>query len=405
MNARAPEWRVRLLLAAVSSAVTLFGAEALARILLRSPPSERAPGTPISELSPTLGWRTRPTGSQRIKRGEFAVTISINGQGLRGPEIAYRAAPGVRRLAIMGDSFAHGYYADEPSTLRGRLGVALQGCAVEALNAGSPGYSTDQEWLYFAEEISKYQPSEIVLLFYYNDLFFNLEPMGTGDRAKPVFEERGGVLVARPPAAKGVGPRRLQGEGGPEPVAQVRSAPTFHHSALWAFAAERLQRRRPDWQRRLSRAGLMPDLSVSPPAEFVPFGPKGDAERGRVEAMWKQTEELLRLFREDVRRSDAGFSVFYVPARFEVNDAAWQFVQRRYEADRPWQRDVVRQRLASVLTRLDIPMVEAGGEFARAERSARPAYFALDGHWNDRGNEIAFDALLPAMRRAFSCAS
>ena len=32
----------------------------------------------------------------------------------------------------------------------------------------------------------------------------------------------------------------------------------------------------------------------------------------------------------------AGFSVFYVPARFEVNDEAWTFVQRRYETERPW---------------------------------------------------------------------
>lgn len=397
------EWRTRLLLAGVSSLVVLLLAEVAARFLLRAAPTERAAGTPISELSPSLGWRTRPNGSQRISRGEFDVTISINSRGLRGPEIAYQAAPGVRRLVIMGDSFAHGYYADEPLTLRGRMAAALDGCAVEVLNAGSPGYSTDQELLYFREEIQKYHPAEVALLFYYNDLFFNIEARGTGNRAKPVFEEEDGILIARPPAER-LSPPRPPADVDPTPAAGPRTAPTFHGSALWGFAAERLQRSRPDVQRSLSQFGLMPALSERPPAEFLPFGPMDDAERARVGLMWKRTGELIRLFRDDARRSGAGFVVFYVPSRFEVNDEAWLFVRRRYEADRPWQRDGVRARLTSVLANLDIPLIEAGREFAAAERTARRAYLAIDGHWNERGNEIAFEALLPAMRRPLGCA-
>ena len=200
MRAGAPEWRARLLLIGASLLTGLLAAEGAARLRLRW----RAPvvgglGTPISELSPVLGWKTRPTGSQRIKREDFDVTITINTLGLRGPEIPYEASPGTRRLAIMGDSFAHGYYADEPLTLRGRLATALAGCSVDVLNGGSPGYSTDQEWLYFTSEIKKYRPSEVVVLFYYNDLGFNIEAVGTGDRAKPVFVEQDGALVLRPP--------------------------------------------------------------------------------------------------------------------------------------------------------------------------------------------------------------
>jgi hypothetical protein len=400
MRGRAGDWRARLLLAALSTGITLALAEGAARVVLRPPRAAPPDGTPISRLSPTLGWATRPNGSQRIRREDFEVTVSINSRGLRGPEIPYEAAPGVRRLAIMGDSFAHGYYAEEPETLRGRLAAALRACQVEVLNAGSPGYSTDQEWLYFEEEIEKYQSLEVVLLFYYNDLQFNLESVGTADRDKPLLRRQEGSLKLVPP--------RIRKPEAPAPAPENvlrRSAPLFHHSALWAFLATRLQSSRPDWSRALARRGLAPELSDRPPAEYLPFGPLDSGERSRVEEMWRTTEEILRRFRDDVRERGSGFSVFYVPARFEVNDEAWAFVRRRYEAERPWERGAVGQRLASVLKSLDIPLIEASNSFRAAERSARKAYLAIDGHWNGRGNEIAFESLLPMMRRAFSCGS
>jgi len=140
-----------------------------------------------------------------------------------------------------------------------------------------------------------------------------------------------------------------------------------------------------------------------PPAEFLPFGPINAGERARVENMWTRTKAILRGFRDDVRSGGAGFSVFYVPARFEVNDQAWDFVRRRYEPNRPWTRDAVRSQLEKVLGSLDIPLLETTDGFKDAEKNGPPAYLAVDGHWNARGNRIAFEGLLPTMRRAFAC--
>jgi hypothetical protein len=399
MKGRAVEWRSRLLLASFSFALTLAGGELAARVLLRPTPPSPPEGTPISELSPTLGWRTRANGAQRLKREDFEVTISINRLGLRGPEIPYEPEPGARRLAIMGDSFAHGYYAEEPQTLRGRLAEALRPCRVDVLNAGGPGYSTDQEWIYFVEEIRKYHPSEVLLLFYYNDLQFNLDRLGTANRSKPVFVEKEGALQLVPPVIADR-PARVREER----TGERRRAPTFHGSALWSFATSRLQRSRPDWARSLSAWGLAPSLSNEPPAEYLPFAPSSDGERARIEEMWKRTTALIQHFRDDVRREGGSFTVFYVPARFEVNDEAWMFVQRRY-GDRLWSRGAVKTRLQTVLASIDIPMIEADADFVAAEKSGPPAYLPIDGHWNARGNEIAFASVLPAMRRDFSCGS
>jgi hypothetical protein len=399
MSPRAGEWRARLLLTLISTALVLLMAEVAARILLRPTPVP-VEGTPISELSPTLGWHTIALGSQRVRRTDFDVRISLNSLGLRGPELPYEAAPGRKRLAIMGDSFAHGYYTQEPETLRGRLAKALGSCGVDVLNAGSPGYSTDQEWLYFSSEIRKYRPAEVVLLFYYNDLLANIEPVGTGNRAKPMFIEKNGELVLVPPQVREPEPVAAPADAGGPGV-----APVFHGSALWAFVANRLQRARPDWSNSLAELSLAPELPRVPGAEFLPFGPKDGAERSRVAEMWRRTGLLLGRFRDEVRQSGGGFTVLYVPARFEVNDAAWLYLLRRYEPQRPWRRDAVARRLAELLATSDIPLVEATGSLAAAEKSREPAYLPVDGHWNARGNEIAFASLLPTMRRAFACVS
>jgi hypothetical protein len=399
MRPRAGEWRARILLALISTAVCLALAEVAARMLLRPAPVP-VEGTPISELSPTLGWRTRALGSQRIRRPDFDVSIALNSLGLRGPELPYEAAPGRKRMAIMGDSFAHGYYAQEPLTIRGRLAQALDSCGVDVLNAGSPGYSTDQEWLYFSSEIRKYRPTEVILLFYYNDLLANIEPVGTGNRSKPSFVEKDGELVLVPPQAQ-----EPESIGTPAEAGGPQGAPVFKGSALWSFAATRLQRARPDWSRFLAEFGLAPELSRVPSAEFLPFGPLDGAERTRVAEMWKRTGLILGRFRDEVRESGGGFTVLYVPARFEVNDAAWTYLQRRYDPQRPWRRNAVTRRLAELLSASDIPLLEATEAFAAAEKSRDPAYLPIDGHWNARGNEIAFASVLPTMRRAFGCVS
>ena len=144
------------------------------------------------------------------------------------------------------------------------------------------------------EEIRKYRPSEVVLLFYYNDLQFNIERMGTANREKPVFIEKDGRLAARP-SPPVVPRRRERGERSAEAANARRATPTFHDSALWAFAAARLQRSRPDWSRSLSAYGLAPELSLRA-AGGVPAlrSRRGDASGQRVEEMWKRTAAILR---------------------------------------------------------------------------------------------------------------
>ncbi len=316
------------------------------------PRAGASPGTPISELSPTLGWRARAGGSQRIRREDFEVTVSINGVGSAG------AGDPLRARARSSPGRHHGGLV-RPRLLRGGA-ETLQGTArarpcnpagVDVINAGSPGYSTDQEWLYFDEEISRYRPSEVLLLFYYNDLHFNLERVGTANRSKPVFEQKDGALELVPPV---IDPATPDKRGARRPARRGGAS-------VPGVGAVGLRGRPPAAQP--SRLVEVP-LAVWPGAPTLDRASRGvPSLRAEGEARgangWRRCGSERRRscgrFRDDVRQRGARLSVFYVPARFEANDEAWTFVRRRYDDDRPWARDAVRLRLTGVLALWPFP--------------------------------------------------
>ena len=195
---------VNLSVALVSIAVCALLVEGAARFyagrLARPDPAAAAVARPISRFHPTLGWDKPPGGEARIRRAEFDILIQINSRGLRGPEYDYAKPAGRKRVLILGDSFAEGYYVDEAQTARAVLEERLNAGPCpgwEVVNGGTIAYSTDQEYLFFREEGHRYQPDLVVLLFYHNDLLYNASPRGPGGEAKPFFGVDDGRLVVR----------------------------------------------------------------------------------------------------------------------------------------------------------------------------------------------------------------
>src|SRR5262249_22929517 len=116
-------------------------------------------GPPLSRYHPVLGWDKTPGASQTVRRPEFEISLQFNSRGLRGPERDYARPPGTRRVLILGDSFAEGYYVEEAQTVRAVLEDLLrkEGCGPrEVINGGTIAYSTDQEYLFYKSEGQRY---------------------------------------------------------------------------------------------------------------------------------------------------------------------------------------------------------------------------------------------------------
>jgi hypothetical protein len=98
--------------------------------------------------------------------------LRINQRGFRGPEVAASPAAGTTRVAVIGDSELFGALLLEEETFPAQLQTALErrnGSAYEVLNFGVPGYTTLQELRMLTQRALPLQPSDVVLLYVFND--------------------------------------------------------------------------------------------------------------------------------------------------------------------------------------------------------------------------------------------
>jgi lysophospholipase L1-like esterase len=160
-----------LALAAASAAVTLLVLEAVFRVA----------GVPVGTVqinratvrrsdNPRLRFELRPGGVARAE-----VDYRVNQLGLRGPETTAEKPPGVRRVVVLGDSIAFGYWVSDEQGFARQLETLLNaghpaGVRVEVLNFGVPGYNLEQEIEALRSKALAFAPDLVVVLFCLNDL-------------------------------------------------------------------------------------------------------------------------------------------------------------------------------------------------------------------------------------------
>jgi hypothetical protein len=337
-----------------------------------------------SEYDPVLGWRKRAGVALHFVRREYELTFTTNSHGLRDTERGYQAAVGVERVLALGDSYVEGYGVRLDETVTQRLEASLResGCGVDVINGATTGYATDQEYLFYLNEGVRYSPSIVVLFFYYNDIYSNDSQFFYEGIAKPVFVFRNGRFEVHKQPVATPAPR-------PKAVLAVAEAPAAPRWLLREWLQERLWFGAPHLYNRLGRLGLWePNRTTDARLELRVFS----TERiPRLEGGWEKTEALLRSLGEDVRSRGARLLVAYIPARFEVNDRAWQLTVAKYQLDEPrWNRRLVRMRLEDIASRNGILLLDLTPALRRADHGWHGGpYYEYDGHWNALGHAVA----------------
>jgi hypothetical protein len=155
-------------LAVVESALRLVADGLLSR-------AEIDTGSPYSfyRYDAELGWASIPSILGTLTRNEFSHEVRINSHGLRGPERTREKPPGVRRIAVLGDSFTWGVGAAEPELFTTLIEKELRG--TEVLNFGVAGYSPVQYHL-LTEKVLSFHPDVVVVAFCLgNDFIDNVQ--------------------------------------------------------------------------------------------------------------------------------------------------------------------------------------------------------------------------------------
>ena len=115
-----------------------------------------------------------PNSSRKIMRQ----MVHINSRGLRGREHSLSKPEGVYRILFLGDSITFGFGVKEEDIfvnvlereLNSQFASLPDQKRFELINAGIGNYNTKQEFAYLREEGFRYEPDEVVVMFYINDL-------------------------------------------------------------------------------------------------------------------------------------------------------------------------------------------------------------------------------------------
>lgn len=371
---------------ALAVVLTLVGALELGARLLRDEPfvAGLPVGTPEEGCAvhdPDRGWRNKPGVRTRVVAPRFEYAVSINSRGLRDREHDHAKPPGVRRVALLGDSVAWGWGVDDGAGFADLLEDRL-GPGVEVINLAVPGYSTDQHLATLTDEAARYDPDLVLLCFVLNDVLGNHTDEGyfTG---KPVWRRDAAGdwrLENHPvPAPSGDAPR-------PSPAARL-----YANSALW----QALQP--PDAERQIEDAAR----ALPPPSDEAKLRAYRKYKDGAARLAGELVDEdsvtffLVRRIASWCDARGVPLVAFCVPHHHD-RYLYQQGPHRPPEADRRPFRTDVSQRLAEAGERLGFATFSVDEAFLDHLADAGELHVG-DGHPNEYAHRLITDELERAL--------
>ena len=322
---------------------------------------------------PVVGKRFLPGFASRIHVPECGceVDVRFDREGLRGPDRPHAKPPGVKRVAVVGDSMVAAVATAEEKTLAGRLerllAASRPAAKWEVMNAGVSSSSTGSELALYRAVLERYAPDVLVLVFWVgNDLADNSFELTRAPRL--YFDlDASGRLVQLPFAFE------------PSPIAGWLDRRSRFY--VWQKAAFRQLR----GSVHAATRGLEPvDLVFAEP------------EPEPVAHAWAITAALLRAFREETAARGTALVLVAAPSAVQVYDDLWSELEGRAGLeDTRISREHPEARLAGIAGHEGIPFLALLPAFrgaAPGRASTRPReqlYYEGRFHWNDAGNALA----------------
>ena len=321
-----------------------------------------------------LGWRGKPNFDGVHYRDRLPRTrITMNSRGWRDRERPYEKPQGVRRIVVLGDSFAMGLGVEQQEAFPNLLEQEFFKQGVEVINLGMNGYSTDQELLTLMREGVRYQPDLVIVVYFHNDLSDNFYARTIMNNAKPLFEvDEGGTLrLARVPGPKGAGSRtgflgRL--------FRGLRNHSAFVRSV---------------WMRiRIARSrGRALTCFEDPGLPNTPIVMGGDLKDPRLKAAIILLKRLLLRIRDTARSHGAQTMVVVVPYEGHVHR------QARMPADSDVGMPVSEMILHVFGQRTKVPTLRLLARFVENSRQGQKLFYPGEFHWTPAGHRLAAEEI------------
>lgn len=359
----------RLALLAVTLLLLAAGAETATRLLTDTAPlMVRDPATGSHYIAGFQGEVYVPEVDRRIR-------LRFNRVGFRGPDRPFEKPEGVRRIAVVGDSFVAAVSVEEEETMVCRLEAMLNrshpGVRWEVLNFGVSGSGTGQELLLYQRLVHRFEPDVVLCAFFVgNDLSDNCNRLSSQPRIYYDLDEQGHLHQVP------FSPNRARA-----------SALLNRYSRFYV------------WQKglfRRARNNLRAQIGQLANGDWV-FCRKEPEDVARA---WKITGELLKAFRREVESRGSLFAVVLLPSPRQIyKDYFQDMLELTGELAGHFDPEYPEQRLGALCREAGIPLLTMIDDFRQAAPSASIAlkqdqlYNGGAGHFNRRANAIATRAV------------
>lgn len=351
----------RLLVCGASIVVTLCFLEVAVRLF-------SSQGYSLLVKDSIVGQRYRAgyQGKQFIPESEQQVDLRFNRLGYRGPEVPEDKPAGVRRVAVLGDSFVAAVAVDEANTMCAQLQRLLQKQTDQpwqVLNFGVSGNSTGQSLLTWRHFARNFAPDLVILCFYNgNDLAENMPGISSAHRQYFHLDEQGKLVL--------------------DPLSEGRASLSrwlSEHSHFYVWQKHRMRVLRDKFR---STAKVLPPgfqiLNSQPPEQF--------------EQAWQVTEQILATLDREVEETGAEFVLVSIAAHEQMDPSRWQELVETVGTEQAatFDPDYPEKRLSQICQKHNIRWHALVDDF---RKQSEELHFQSEGHWNERGNQLAAESI------------
>jgi hypothetical protein len=406
MNIKTRQIYINLVVLILAICFSVIMGEALLRIFMTEPDENKWVGAEkkFYEYDSVLGWKKIPNlDTTRVTGIRPPVIYKINSKSIRGPEYSFDKAENEYRILILGDSFAEGYMVEFHELFSEVMKKKLNGIRddkyYETINAGTSGWSTDQELIFFQNEGKKYNPDLTILMFYQNDINYNNQPKDWGMYYKPLFKiEDEEIVLSNVPVPKPdifIIHDHLEYK---QTIFKRLRAWLNLNSYLYKLVKERVKN---TYSLRSFVTRNILDENQTGEETFIPIEYRVWEKESNetVRDSWEITEAMILKLREEVESVGSEFLVFYIPFEGSIYQEEWVKLKRVYNlSDENWTPDQAVILLKDICTRHNIDLInptEVFKDYAREieKKKKRRLYDFHDHHWNAEGNKLVGEIL------------
>lgn len=358
-----------LLVALVSFVLALFLAEALGRVFYEPRPQEmsdfKLTQSGFYQKDEELGWVPRKGIQGRHDRpGSFLSTFSTNSAGLRDGEHALEKPPGVRRIVVLGDSFAWGYGVNDGEIFTDYLEAMSE--LTEVINLGVTAYGLRQEIGILKRIGLAFEPDIVLQALTLNDIY-----------REPAHAQQSTELADIKPAVK----------SDEDTVFRKFKQALARNSALYKMFQDATNRHKVLVEALVALGLKEPpsgfetlDTNIMPALRHYPH---------ELEDAWTVAEQELLELRGISEAHGARFIVAVIPSLQSVNPEALSLTlayNSHYEDD--FDLDKPYRKLEAFARASGFEMINPVAAFRKQAGKGVQLYLPGDMHFNAQGHEL-----------------